>query len=60
MEMGTDTLRHWHCMCGYHNAGADPCAGCHRRAPRWIRANTRAWLEAQQTASATKPQQESR
>ena len=41
---GIQTLRHWHCRCGYHNAGFDPCAGCHRRAPKWIRINTRIWL----------------
>ena len=61
MATGQDTLRHWHCECGYHNASADPCSGCHRRAPRWIRANTRAWLDAQQTnATETEPQHEAR
>jgi hypothetical protein len=38
-----ETLRLWHCpACGYANAGKDPCAGCHKRAPRQVRANTRA------------------
>jgi hypothetical protein len=47
----TDTLRHWHCECGYHNAGADPCIGCHRRAPHWIRHNTRTMLAAARTTT---------
>ena len=37
-----ETLRNWHCWCGYTNVGFDPCAGCHRRAPRQVRNNTRA------------------
>jgi hypothetical protein len=37
-----ETLRQWHCWCGYTNVGFDPCAGCHRPAPRQVRRNTRA------------------
>jgi hypothetical protein len=38
-----ETLRLWHCpACGYANPGKDPCAGCHKRAPRQVRANTKA------------------
>jgi hypothetical protein len=41
-----ETLRLWHCpACGYANAGKDPCAGCHKRAPRIVRANTKLFLE---------------
>ena len=51
MATNGDTLRHWHCRCGYHNAGFNPCSGCHRRAPRWIVRNTRAWLAARRAQS---------
>ena len=38
-----ETLRLWHCpRCGYANAGADPCRGCHKPAPRRVRNNTKA------------------
>ena len=47
METG-ETLYHWHCRCGYNNVGYDPCAGCNRRAPRQVRANTDALLESRQ------------
>ena len=47
METG-ETLYHWHCTCGYNNVGYDPCAGCNRRAPRRVRANTKALLEQRQ------------
>jgi len=44
-----ETLRLWHCPeCGYANAGKDPCAGCHKRAPRRVRSNTQQYLKAQQ------------
>ena len=40
-----ETLRLWHCPeCGYANVGSDPCAGCHKRAPRRVRANTKIYL----------------
>jgi hypothetical protein len=35
-----ETLRRWHCGCGYANVGYDPCFGCHCRAPRQVRRNT--------------------
>jgi len=42
-----ETLRLWHCpQCGYANAGKDPCAGCRKRAPRRVRANTKEYLKA--------------
>src|SRR5260221_14431933 len=37
-----ETLRNWHCRCGYTNVAHDPCKGCHRRAPRQVRCNTHA------------------
>jgi len=38
-----ETLRLWHCpRCGYANAGANPCKGCHKPAPRQVRSNTKA------------------
>src|SRR5207237_144478 len=41
-----ETLRLWHCpRCGYANAGADPCRGCHKPAPRRVRHNTKAQHE---------------
>jgi len=51
----SETLRRWHCRwCGYANAGFDPCAGCHKPAPRRVRANTRAHprFEAQTALAA--------
>jgi rubrerythrin len=40
-----ETLRLWHCPeCGYANVGMDPCLGCHKRAPRRIRSNTKEYL----------------
>ena len=48
----SETLYHWHCMCGYNNVGYDPCAGCNRRAPRRVRANTKVLLEERQSGSA--------
>jgi len=42
-----ETLRLWHCPeCGYANVGYDPCHGCHKRAPRRVRSNTKQFLEA--------------
>ena len=55
METG-ETLYHWHCVCGYNNVGFDPCAGCHRRAPRRIRANTTALLDARAEAETESAQ----
>jgi hypothetical protein len=37
-----ETLFWWHCRCGYANVRYDPCFGCHIRAPREVRRNTRA------------------
>jgi hypothetical protein len=37
-----ETLFWWHCRCGYANVRYDPCLGCHCRAPRIVRRNTRA------------------
>jgi len=37
-----ETLYWWHCDCGYANVRYDPCFGCHCRAPRQVRRNTRA------------------
>ena len=48
----SETLYHWHCMCGYNNVGYDPCAGCNRRAPRRVRANTKVLLDERQSGSA--------
>ena len=48
-----ETLRHWHCRCGYNNVGYDPCAGCNRRAPRRVRSNTKEWLEARQSGDGS-------
>ncbi len=37
-----ETLRLWHCpRCGYANAAFNPCHGCHKPAPRIVRANTK-------------------
>jgi len=41
-----ETLRLWHCpACGYANVGKDPCLGCHKRAPRRVRDNTKTYLK---------------
>jgi rubrerythrin len=49
-----ETLRLWHCPeCGYANVGRDPCAGCHKRAPRRVRSNTKEYLR---THSESPPQ----
>jgi hypothetical protein len=38
-----ETLRLWHCpRCGYANAAANPCKGCHKPAPRVVKSNTKA------------------
>ena len=42
MMAAVESLRYWHCGCGYSNLAFDPCAGCHRPAPRYVRRNTRA------------------
>jgi len=42
MMTAVESLRYWHCGCGYSNLAFDPCAGCHRPAPRYVRRNTRA------------------
>jgi hypothetical protein len=52
--VGIQTLRHWHCRCGYHNAGVRRCSGCHRSAPRWVRINTRIWLAQQKARQSTR------
>ena len=38
--LSQETLRRWRCPCGYSNVGYNPCAGCHRPAPRPVVANT--------------------
>jgi hypothetical protein len=48
-----ETLRLWHCPeCGYANVGKDPCAGCHKRAPRRVRANTKEYLKTHNGSQA--------
>ncbi len=49
-----ETLRLWHCPeCGYANVGKGSCAGCHKRAPRHVRVNTKEYLK---THSESPPQ----
>jgi len=46
-----EDLRLWHCPeCGYANVGMDPCLGCHKRAPRQVRTNTKEYLKARSGA----------
>jgi hypothetical protein len=47
-----ETLFWWHCRCGYANVRYDPCFGCHTRAPRQIRRNTRADRVRRRTEAA--------
>ena len=46
-----ETLFWWHCRCGYANVRYDPCFGCHIRAPRSVRQNTRADRERRRAAA---------
>jgi hypothetical protein len=47
-----ETLFWWHCRCGYANVRYDPCFGCHIRAPKQVRRNTRADRARRRAAAA--------